>query len=129
MKQLLIAFISLLFINGLSAQKVINDANAESRKVTSFHALEVSSAFNVTLTQGNEESLAISANEKEYIEHIRTEVDKGVLKIWYDEKNKWWPKNRKLKAYISVKNLDNIQLNGASNLKIEGQLTTSELKL
>src|SRR5436305_5272401 len=129
MKQLLIAFISFLIVNSVTAQKIINDPNAEIRKASDFHALKISGGFTVILTQSNEESLAVSANQKEFMEHIRTEVDKGVLKIWYEEKNKFWPKNKKLKAYISVKNLDNIQLYGASDIKIEGQLTTDELNL
>ena len=129
MKQLLIAFISFLIVNSVTAQKIINDPNAEIRKASDFHALKISGGFTVILTQSNEESLAVSANQKEFMEHIRTEVDKGVLKIWYEEKNKFWPKNKKLKAYISVKNLENIQLDGASDIKIEGQLTTDELNL
>src|SRR5438067_2421659 len=129
MKKILLASVFLLFISVVYAQKVVNDVNAESRPVTSFHAIHISSAFSVTITQGNEEALAVSANEKEYIQHIKTVVENGVLKIWFDEKNKWWGKNRKLRAYISVKNIDEIKGSGASDIKIEGQLSASDLKL
>jgi putative autotransporter adhesin-like protein len=129
MKKMLFTFFLFFSVNSLFSQKVINDANAVSRQVSSFHAINISSAFSVIINQGNEESLAVSANQKEYLDHIQTIVEGGVLKIWYDEKSKWWHNHRKLKAYISVKNLDEIKVSGASDIKLEGQLSSSNLKL
>ena len=129
MKRVLVALILSVSLSVASAQTVINDANAESRNVTSFHAIQVSSSFEVLLTQGNTEGLAVSANEKDYLQHIKTVVENGVLKIWYEEKGKWWPRNLKLKAYISAKNLDEIKASGASDVKIQGQLSVSTLHL
>lgn len=111
------------------AQKVINDANVEVRTVAGFHAIHVSNSFDVILTQGSNESVAVSANNKEDVADIKTSVENGVLQIWFDQKNKWWPKNRKLKAYIAVQNLDEIKGSGASDFKIDGALNTSNLKL
>jgi len=129
MKNIFLAFV-LLTVSGLvSAQKVINDANAEVRNVSSFHAIHVSNSFNVIITQGATESVAVSANDKEDVADIKTYVENGVLKILFDKKDKWWPKNRKLKAYIAVKNLDEIKGNGASDFKIDGSLNASNLKL
>ncbi|HEV7621928.1 MAG TPA: DUF2807 domain-containing protein, partial [Flavisolibacter sp.] len=127
MKKILFSLILFFSISLVSAQKVINDANVESRKVATFHGLHVSSSIDVVLTQANEEGVAVSANEKDYVQHIRTEVENGILKIWYDEKNKWWPRNRKLRAYVSVKNIDEIKASGASDVKIEEQLSVSNL--
>ena len=124
---LLLLFTGLLF--SANAQKVINDANAEPRSVSGFHAIHVSNAFTVTVTQSNEEKLVVSANEKEYVANIETKVENGVLYISYNEKHKWWPKNRKLRAYISLVNVNEIKATGASDIKIEGQLKSSSLKL
>jgi len=99
------------------------------RTISTFHALQISNAFEVVLTQGNEEGLAVSANEKDDITKIKTTVENGVLRIWFDDNNKWWPKNRKLKAYISVKTLDQIKAGGASDINIEGGLKVPSLKL
>jgi hypothetical protein len=128
MKSLLIAFI--LFCCGVvaKAQKVVNDANAEPRSVNSFHAIQVSNAFEVILSQDAQEAVAVSANNKEDVAGIKTSVENGVLKIWFDQKG-WWPKNRKLKAYIAIKNVDEIKAGGASNIKIDGSLSSSGLKL
>jgi len=129
MKNILFALV-LTAVSGLvSAQKVVNDPNAEVRTISSFHALHVSNSFDVILTQGSEESLAVSANSKEDMASIRTVVEDGVLKIWFDEKNKWWPKNRKLRAYVSVKKLDELKCSGSSDVKIEGSLNAANLKL
>jgi hypothetical protein len=129
MKNILLAA-SLLFVGGaLSAQKVVNDPNAEPRKVSPFHAIHISNAFDVIITQGAEEGLVVSSNHKEDVANIKTSVENGVLKIGYDQKNKWWPKNQKLKAYIAVKNLDELKAGGASDVKIEGSLSAADLKV
>jgi hypothetical protein len=129
MKNIFLAFVFLSSSVIASAQRVVNDPNAEVRDVPSFHAIHVSNSFDVIITQGSQESLAVSASNKEDIADIKTYVEKGVLKILFDKKEKWWPKNRKLKAYIAVKNLDEIYGSGASDFNIEGSLTTSNLKL
>jgi hypothetical protein len=128
LKSGLILLFTGLFIH-VNAQKVINDANAEPRTVSSFHAIHISNAFTVTITQSNEEKLVVSANEKEYLAYIVTKVENGVLYISYEEKNKWWPKNRKLRAYLSVQNINEIKASGASDIKIEGKLKSNALKV
>lgn len=111
------------------AQKTVYDANAEPRTVTSFHAITISNAFDVIITQGSEESLAVSAATKEDLERIETKVENGVLKIRYDENKKWWKGNKKLKAYIALKNLDALHVSGACEIKIDGSLRTPSLDL
>ena len=108
MKKILLSLFIAATIHA-GAQKTINDPNAEARSVGSFHALHISNAFDVVLSQGSEEGLAVSANYKEDIPNIKTAVENGTLRIWFDDDKKWWPKNRKLKAYISVKNLGSDQ--------------------
>ena len=128
MKKILFSLLILAAINA-GAQKTINDPNAEVRQVGSFHALQVSNAFEVILTQASEEGVAVSANDKEDVAKIKTAVENNTLRIWFDDDKKWWPKNRKLKAYISVKTLDLIKAGGAVNITIEGGLKVPSLKL
>jgi hypothetical protein len=128
MRSLLIAFYIISFSLVANAQKVVNDANAEPRAVNSFHAIHISNAFEVILSQDAQEGLAVSANNKEDLSGIKTSVDNGVLKIWFDQKG-WWPKNRKLKAYIAIKNVDEIKAGGASNIKVDGSISSTALKL
>lgn len=121
--------IFLLLISAVYAQKVVNDPNAEPRSVGSFHAIRVSNAFDVLISQSNEEGLAVSASEKEDLTYIKTVVENGVLVIDFAQKNKWIPKNRKLRAYISVKSLDELKGSGAVKITIDETLNTASLKI
>ncbi len=85
----------------------------EIRNVRSFDAIDVSSAFEVELTQSDEESLVIEADEN-LLDHIYTEVIGGTLKI-YTRGN---IRNiNTMKAYISFKMIDEIELSGACEVK------------
>lgn len=128
MRQIYTAILFLLVLPHLNAQKTINDANAEVRQVASFHSIHVSNAFEVWVSQGSTEALAVSANDKEDVELIETEVKNGVLRIRLKEGKKgWWTRGRKLRAYVSVKTLDQIVVSGASDMHIEGTLSTEDL--
>lgn len=125
---------SLLVVMGLittaSAQKSINDANAQKRNVQGFHAIEVSGGIDLYLTQGDE-AVAVSASKDEYRDKIITEVKNGVLKIWFDWKSnlkiEW--SNRKLKAYVSFKNLDGLEASGGSDVIVDGSIKVAKLDM
>lgn len=129
MKRMLMLLVVVLAAVAVKAQKTVYDANAEVRNVGSFHAIQLSNAFTVMITQGNEEGVAVSAADKDLMARIVTKVEGGVLKIWFDNDKKWNSKNPKLKAYISVKNLDAIKASGACDIKIEGTLNAADLRL
>ena len=113
-----------------SAQKTINDANAQKRNVSGFHAIEVSGGIDLYLSQGDE-AVAVSASKDEYRDRIVTEVKNGVLKIWFDWKSNvridW--SNRKLKAYVSFKNLDGLHASGGSDVSVDGSIKTPKLSM
>jgi hypothetical protein len=125
---------SLLVITGLitaaSAQKTINDVNAQKRNVSGFHAIEVSGGIDLYLSQG-EEAVAVSAAKDEYRDKIITEVKGGVLKIYFETKNNiridWG--NRKMKAYVSFKNLDRLEGSGGSDISIDGSIKVTKLEM
>jgi len=131
MKKLLFFVVSVFLAGSVFAQKtVINDPNAEIRNVKGFHAMQVSHAINLYLTQSNEEAVAVSAKDTKYRERIRTEVKDGVLKIWYDNDGwKWDNGNKKLKAYVSVKTLDKLSASGASDVLVDGTITGDRLDI
>jgi len=126
--------ISLLLLAGIfisvSAQKTINDANAVKRNVTGFHAIEVSGGIDLYLSQGNE-TVVVSASSSEHRDRIRTIVEDGVLKIWYENRNglhfDWG--SYKLRAYVSVKDLDRLQASGGSDVSTDGVIKMDHLKL
>src|SRR5580700_10892824 len=97
--------------------KVIEDKNAETRNVSGFHAIHVQSGIDLYLTQGAEEAVAVSANDVEYRNRIKTEVEDGVLKIYMDHSGFHWNMgNKKLKAYVSIKAIDGLEASGGSDV-------------
>ena len=130
MKKIFLPFLLLIAFSTASfAQKTINDANAELRDAKNFQAIELSSAFDVYLTQSNEESVAVSASEPKYRENIKVEVRGGVLIIRYDSKGRWNSGNKKLKAYISFKQLNKLNVSGACDVYIVDEWKADNLKL
>ena len=128
-KMFLPVLVVIAFATAAFAQKTINDPNAEVRDAKNFQAIELSSAFDVYLTQSNEESVAVSASEPKYRENIKVDVKGGVLIIRYDNKGKWNSGNKKLKAYISFKQLDKLNVSGACDVYIVGDWKANNLKI
>jgi hypothetical protein len=130
MKKILMPFLfaMALFSNSF-AQKTINDPNVEVREAKDFQAIEVSSAFDVYLTQSNEESVAVSASEVKYRDRIRVEVKSGVLIIRYDNQGKWNTGNKKLKAYISFKDINKLKISGACDVYIVDNWKADNVKI
>jgi hypothetical protein len=126
--------ILLLFVTSFAAafaQKTINDANAEKRNVSGYHAIEVSGGIDLYLSQGNE-AVAVSAGSTEHRDRIKTTVENGVLKIWYEWKSNnvridWG--NRKLKAYVSFKTLDRLKASGGSDVNVDGSINVAKLNM
>jgi len=133
MKKLSVLLMSFLLSAVLFAQKTINDPNAEPRSVGSFHAIKISNAFEVYISQGNEDAVAISATTKEFKDKIITKVENGVLIIKFDEDKKFWKgwngSKHRLKAYISIKKIDALNVSGACNIFFEEGLSAEGLSI
>ena len=134
MKKIQVILMTMLISATLLAQKTINDPNAEPRRVGSgFHAIRVSNAFEVYISQGNEDAVAISASKPEYKEKIITKVENGVLIIKFDDDKKFWKgwnsDKQRLKAYISIKKIDRLNVSGACNVFFEDGLSAEELSV
>lgn len=131
MKKVLLTVLCLASVIVTMAQRQINDANAESRNVSAFHAIKISTGIEVLLTQGSTQAVAVSAAETEYRDRIITEVKDGVLHVYYDNNNnmKWNLSRKKLKAYIAVKDIDGIHVNSGAEVRTEGTLKAENLSI
>ena len=132
MKRILV-FAVMLFLaesNSIAQRKVV-DANAEMRTVSSFTAINVSNAIDLELTQSDEEALAVSAAKAEYRDRIKTKVENGVLKIWYDDEDRFWKNsgNKKLKAYVSFRTLNKLTASGASDVNVTGTIKSGNFQM
>lgn len=113
----------------LAAQN-INDPNAELRIAKDFHGISVSNAFDVVLTQGNEEAVAVSAADIKSRDKITVEVKAGILHIGFENgKMNWGSGNRKLKAYISFRQIDLLKISGACDVLVSGTIKSAVLAI
>lgn len=122
-------FLSMVILlgSGYAQTKEINDPNAEVRAVKGFHAIKVSHAIDLYLSQSDDEVVAVSASKDEYRNRIKTAVENGVLKIWYDNESKWTRGDKKLKAYISFRTLDKLNASGACDVYVTGTIKANDL--
>lgn len=133
MKKLLLLLLWMLnTIPLLFAQKTINDLNAEKRNVNAFHGIEVSTGISLILTEGISEEVAVSASTTDFRDKIVTKVENGILKIYYENKAasiNTKKVNKDLKAYVSYKNIDKLEVTSGAQVEIEGILKAASLKI
>jgi hypothetical protein len=128
-KFLVVILGSLLVLQVRAQETVIRDPNAELRSnVKGYHGIEVSSAIVLYLSQGPEETVAVSASDIKWRDRIKTEVVDGILRISV-EGNHWHAGNYKLKAYVSFTTLDRITASGASDVYVDGVIAGDKLSL
>lgn len=126
---LFLIFVSVVVGVTARAQKtIIHDPNAELRSVKGFHGIEVSHAINLYLSQGDTETVVVSAPDPRWRDRIRTEVIDGILHISL-ENNHFSLANVKLKAYVSYTTLDRLDASGASDIFVDGVITGNKLSL
>jgi len=131
MKKYCLSLCTLLLFIGAAAQKTfINDANAEVRLISgSFNNITLSGGIDLYLSQYDNEAVAVSASSAEYRNNIKTVVENNTLKIYFDGAKQWNTGNKKLKVYVSFKQLEKIQASGACNVQIAGMLQVPTLVL
>lgn len=118
-------------IHTSSAQtQLIVDPNAQVRTLDkSFNKIKVSNGIDVYLSQSDTESLAVSASEKKYADRIITVIGGGQLRISYDHNGHWNMGDKKLKVYISFRDVNELDASGSSDIKIAGTLNSDKLML
>ena len=131
MKKVIAFFLFAGILSTASAQKTINDPNVQKREASGYHAIEVSDGIDLYLSQGDE-SVAVSASETKFRDRIKTEVKNGVLKIFYERNNVINIEinvNRKMRAYVSFKDIDRLGGSGGSDISVEGSIKVNSLSL
>jgi hypothetical protein len=102
------------------------------RHLSGFNAVTVAGSFDVKIAQTGTESVKIDA-PAEVMEHIITEVNNGVLKIYnkHDEWNwsSWWGHHKKIIIYVTVKDINSVYISGSGDVAFKEGLTANSLKL
>ena len=101
----------------------------QKRDIGSFNGIISASGIIVEITQGNEESVSVSATNDDYLNNFKTIVENGILKIYFESK-KWNDRNQKnlkLKAFVTFKLLNAVSVSRGSLLTATN--TISNLRL
>ncbi len=131
MKKIFFLLSILFFTAFVYAQKqFVVDENAVTRLLNgSFNSILVSGGIDIYLSQSDKEEIAISASEDKYKDGIKTVVENNVLKIYYDGEKNWSKGNRKLRAYVSFKDLVKLDASGAIDIIVAGDIKVPSLLL
>jgi hypothetical protein len=132
MKKILAIAFAACSLNIAHAQnEMIVDPNAEVRTINgTFNSIKVSGGIDIYLSQSDKEAVAVSASEDKFVKRIITTVENGTLRIKYDEEGLFHVgKNRKLKAYISFKDINKLDASGACDIRVAGSITTDNFHL
>ena len=119
------------FLASTAQRTIVNDPNVELRSgVKGFHGINVTNAIDLYLSQGEAETVAVSAADTKWRDRIRTEVVDGILKVWLDNRGFIWNGgNKKMKAYISFTHLDKLNASGASDVFVDGVIAGDNLEI
>lgn len=121
-------FTAFVLVNSLSAAQT--NADRQTRTVSGFHGVSVSTGIDLYLTQKNTEEVVVETNAED-MDKIITDVEGGILKIYMKEKS-WFNLNMKnvhRKVYVSFKTLDKLYASAGSDVISESPLKLDNLKI
>lgn len=124
--------LTLLLVLITSALNTADRDWKKDRTVSDFTGLSVSSGIDVYLTQGSSEKLTLEAKGIDE-EDVRSEVRNGTLKLYIDRKGINWGLNfgrdRYVKAYVTFRQLRNLQASGGADVFGQGTLSFNDLNV
>ncbi|MDR2009617.1 MAG: DUF2807 domain-containing protein [Bacteroidales bacterium] len=131
MKKIVLSLLCLvlLFVTDTYAKKVKGDGKVvtQIRNVSSFEKIEVSGVFNIILEQGETEKIKIETDQN-LLEYVITEVVNNKLKI-YTPDDITIEDPKKGNIYITIKDINEISMEGVGNIKTSGQIKVPGLKI
>lgn len=100
----------------------------QDRNVGTFSSINVGGTFKIYLRMGDKSALTIIA-DKDVLSKIKTTVNNGVLDVSLEED--WWndSSNETMELYITVTNLNEIDLSGACSLETKNTIKSGSLTL
>lgn len=129
-KQFTLLLFCTVFIQATALQANQTSNSRQTRQVTAFHGVSVSSGIDLYLTQKNIEEIVVEADADE-LDKIITKVEDGILKIYIKEQS-WFNMNWKkdpVKVFVSFKTLDKLEASAGSDINAEGVLKLDKLNM
>jgi hypothetical protein len=100
----------------------------ETRSLDPFNKVKVSGIVNLYLSQGDTESLRIEGDEK-WVEKLKVQQRGDRLTISLKEGNKSFSKNEKVEVHLQLKDLRELEFEGAGQIKSSSILELDELRI
>ena len=127
MKNLLLpALLSLASLAPACAQ------SAQTRTVPTFHAINVGTGIELTLTAGHSQRVEVSASTDEYRDRIQTTVEDGVLKLRYKNLESMLRNdrtNKRLRVAVTADELTALTAGSGSTVRTSGDFDAAEFQL
>lgn len=121
MKKILSSLLAITMLFSMAlGQEVVTGEHVQKRNIGSFHAVKTSSGIQVILTKGTKEELAVTTNDADLLDRVKTTVSNGVLKIGRENDDwRFWERRRnwKVVVYVSYKDLDGLEANSGGSIQ------------
>jgi hypothetical protein len=98
----------------------------EERSLKPFSRLRVSGIINLSLSQGDQESLRVEGDSK-WVDQLKVEQRGDLLSISLKEGQKSWGKNEKIEVFLQLKDLRELEFEGAGQIKTSSLLELDDL--
>lgn len=104
---------------------------SEKRTPGDFSGVSGATGLEITLTQGNDNSVTVSASEQKYVDAVQTTVENGVLKISYKNNTNFTKKDKgkNVKVAVTYKAINTIKGSSGATITASGTVSSSSLKL
>lgn len=125
MRKLFLSLAVVCFTAFSFAQKTVHANNASTRSVASFHGISASAGIEVLLSKDSKESVVVSADDKDVVSKIKTEVVNGILVISREDTWQFWKTyHGSIKAFVGYKQLDELKASSGASIVAEDFKTT-----
>lgn len=125
-----IKLLSLILFGVSFLQMASAQASRQTRQVSGFHGISVSSGIDLYLTQKKVEEVVVESDSDD-LDKIITTVEGGILKITIKQKS-WlnisWTHNHR-KVYVSFITLDKLETSSGSDVVSQSVMKLDKLKL
>jgi len=122
---LLLIVSSCTYSQSVSNVRGTGSSGERTYNVSGFKGIEVSGGFDVTLVQGNTESVILTVQEN-LLDHITVKVENGTLRI-YTRNNIWT--TQPMKARITFKDMSNLKVSGGGDVISETPVNVEKLEV
>lgn len=110
------------------SQLAFGQLERRSFEVSSFHSIDIGGAFTIHLRRGLEPEVVAMA-EPDQLDDLSVSVDRGELHVEMDNSLWFWGKSEEIRLYITVTDLDQIEISGATSLTGANTLDATELSI